>query len=704
MSGGRGSRGFSADVPEHSEVRDYYLTMSDHAYDLWRETVDAEARSGRDPSAAGSKRVREPEDPACPGAAHGAGLLAEELDKFDLPLAAAVPERANAFLGKRGIGPEHWLHVQAKLDLPSEGVTDDEATLRAATAVTPFTSRFMAHPDREADLVQDGRDPHEDARKVFLRTDGAPQRNPWRTAKQARKGIRWMSCGLFTVEKKNGLLRLIIDARNANMVIPRIEGLLMFELEQLLSAMSRLPYAWTIDFRHFFYQLPITRRLAMFFSFKFGETWCIPRALPMGYHNAPLAAQAMSWLVVLFREETAPSLGVEAVPARMPQVLRVRCPETGAAAEIFVLLDNIAVFAETAEYRDRWAARIAANMKEFNIRGSARPTVSDGTDPFEFCGVLREASRGASGVLAANWRPTARLPPKDLTPGAEEAQAVVASVLGTALWVARVLQLDPLEYEEMLDLMSTVGRLRDMPRREHRKLVLVTPAAADQVTRILQAARAAAADPSRRCHALRVHFGRPATGRAKALFGCADARPVARAAVILDPANTGSRRVVKVVATDRDGVILPDGVDPRRPPTLKERPPDCSSVSELSAVLLLVATGTRKGGPYWQNGQGSTRNLFVAEDNTGVERAISRGYSRSKEVRALLRELRDAAAAANIRILTCRVSTDDIVADIPTRDRSARLFDEADEEASHRLHATCGALLREAARKPHVSR
>ncbi len=97
-------------------------------------------------------------------------------------------------------------------------------------------------------------------------------------------------CGLFTVPKKLDTTRLVFDARPANRLIKKLEGFILFGLDDLLDAYTTLAarggkiYSFCCDYKHYFYQIPLHERLQSFF----GVDNLAPLVMPMGFHSAPL--------------------------------------------------------------------------------------------------------------------------------------------------------------------------------------------------------------------------------------------------------------------------------------------------------------------------------------------------------------------------------------------------------------------------------
>ena len=125
-------------------------------------------------------------------------------------------------------------------------------------------------------------------------------------------------CGLFLTPKKDDTYRLVFDARRANLRLKRLTGFRLFSLDELLRSISSLmkkgpTYAWTCDFRHYFYQLRLHMTPQSWFTIVDGRgRKYFPNVWPMGFHSSPPTAQCISWTVVLARMANDGLLGVSA--------------------------------------------------------------------------------------------------------------------------------------------------------------------------------------------------------------------------------------------------------------------------------------------------------------------------------------------------------------------------------------------------------
>ena len=145
--------------------------------------------------------------------------------------------------------------------------------------------------------------------------------------------------GLFLVPKKDGSLRIIIDARRTNARLRHFGLLKLFSLQELIEAWKDFEDVWVLDIRHFFWQIPIAEGLQVYF----GILGCVLTVAAMGWHSAPYLAESLAWGIVLFKEEGEPSLGIRELPHSMPsrvQLYREGEKGTKHVGTIMVMIDG----------------------------------------------------------------------------------------------------------------------------------------------------------------------------------------------------------------------------------------------------------------------------------------------------------------------------------------------------------------------------
>jgi len=267
----------------------------------------------------------------------------------------------------------------------------------------------------------------------------------WGVLSPPKKGeVLRCRCGLHSVMKPNGLGRVVFDARPANRTLPRSPGpFCLFGLDDLLGAWGNVQgKVSVVDFRHHFYQIPLARELRPYFAVmdSKGSAW-LPNVVPMGWQDAPMIGQTLTWMCVLAREPEEDDLGIVPVleGGDMPSYAAIRHPrKESTLGYIFVLLDGIAIISRSESVHTKWLKRVQRNAKRMGA-------VIKGITQGEFSGI----EFGTEG-----WRTVEGLG----TWPEPQTRRDWARCLGAVLWELRVRQVDLLAEEPLLDLFSRVGR------------------------------------------------------------------------------------------------------------------------------------------------------------------------------------------------------------------------------------------------------
>ena len=214
------------------------------------------------------------------------------------------------------------------------------------------------------------------------------------------------SCGLFGVPKTEELLRVIFDARIANMKLTPVDtSLVLFSISQLVRAWASVGrrgdvYVLNVDYRHYYYQLAIPDYLIPHLVVNINGKLYHPAALPMGYRDACVMAQAVTWAIVLHREPGEDALGVPEGLAQ-GQVMPQYIPLEGGGA-IFVLLDGVFIVTPSESLHHRWRKRLERNEKVLNVRRKVGHSVRLTDD-----GVVEESPRTNQHAAVSEGRPDA---------------------------------------------------------------------------------------------------------------------------------------------------------------------------------------------------------------------------------------------------------------------------------------------------------
>jgi hypothetical protein len=103
----------------------------------------------------------------------------------------------------------------------------------------------------------------------------------------------------FTVDKKDGSLRLVVDGRKVNAIMRRPPKMPLPEIHTVVDYIMSHKLAMTVDGKSYFYQVPISEEVGRMFCANLADargpfaTVAMQR-LPMGWSYAPLIAQKIS--------------------------------------------------------------------------------------------------------------------------------------------------------------------------------------------------------------------------------------------------------------------------------------------------------------------------------------------------------------------------------------------------------------------------
>jgi len=119
----------------------------------------------------------------------------------------------------------------------------------------------------------------------------------WQVVREARH-IRAIT-NYFTVVKKNGTLRLVVDARKINALMKRVPKMDLPTIQEVLLLLMTNKYFIVVDGRSYFYQFRISDEVGEFFCANLAAergpfTTVALTRMPMGWNWAPAIAQKMS--------------------------------------------------------------------------------------------------------------------------------------------------------------------------------------------------------------------------------------------------------------------------------------------------------------------------------------------------------------------------------------------------------------------------
>ena len=290
----------------------------------------------------------------------------------------------------------------------------------------------------------------------------------------------------FEVDKSATATRSILDCRHANdeaiappkfkLVEPNeiIEMLCFFDWPKIASA----------DFRHFFHQIPLSKRARSWFSVLargvpgFGaaaevfESW----TLPMGFSWSPILAQSLSWVLatrfVSKKGEKEQFVFESPADAKTPPgYLIVRRKGTNViVAFIIIYYDNYVVIADTKDTREKLVWRMTKNAElagaQFKPLDKSRPNVQvqlfdDGQG--DFLGIRFSRKGGRNGKLEWCHAKTDAWEDVLVAPDPCDARSL-ARVVGISTWDV-TLRGEPMSYVSDLINVLRSKEVNKLPRK-----------------------------------------------------------------------------------------------------------------------------------------------------------------------------------------------------------------------------------------------
>ena len=482
------------------------------------------------------------------------------------------------------------------------------------------------------------------------RDDPLPRASAFCVGKGKNRTVNTSSGGTVEVEVQ----RIISDLREANAFVADPPAYPMFTLEVLLQTISNIVgsnarcWAVSIDWRHFFFQLPAHEGLRCFMRTPLdGNMFALYLELAMGFSWCPYFAQSATYAIITGsnNENTYPKFiprgfltNLKTLPPWMP-LINSKGTIVGA---IFVLLDNIFIIGSEREAIDAALAHIRANRDRFGVwekadsngsvpgvvelvRGRPAPSV-------EFAGV--EVSGLGFRVARKTFHQYDPAVPRSLT------HRNLATYSGKLYWYMRLRCERFLEHEWMIDVMR-----------------LVTPQDGNYDKELVL--------PDRLAHLL-TEKGKEALKEDESSWLCLapwHAKSGQRPRVALFASDAAGQRANNSSCTAALGFERrADGWQPRWPGCTAASRHANIAISELEAYVVGVEQERdRRGESDWAQ----VEVVIGAIDNRVAEGWIERFWADDPEARQQLRRL--LGVLGNRRCATVRVTSEQNVADIPTR-------------------------------------
>lgn len=466
----------------------------------------------------------------------------------------------------------------------------------------------------------------------------------------------------FQVPKGADAWRIISDARIFNWLCCVPPGVNLPFLKTLLVEISMLgaTHAVVLDWRYWFYQLPINATLQQYFVMSCAGKFFRLRCLPMGWSWSPRIAQCVGWGVILYRAKVKgvleDPLGVyETWGPDPPIFVKLRDGPGGAVVGlIFLWYDNVMVICKDPALRDKWYDRLLLNCQRFNskikeIKRTSRPNYLGihfwaGQEGVRWC---HESER------TEKWKECVAAPvetPRD-----------VARLLGIIIWHYAVAMLPLLHVWQLIEVMKRVSRsLVDKGSWDKPLKDLGIALSVMEVKMLRQYVRAAIHNPP--C-STNVHQA------TETVYAAADAckddvRPDGQRV------SGGGWLLYRSTYCPKSRDFLHDRLDWLPTEALLS-----IHILEAKAVLALLQ---------WMPPATHLTRLVLGEDNTIVVAALSKGYSSCQQTCQLVKEILELCRQKNYLLEVIWVPTKENAADPISR--SLEPCDDRNERTWRILH------------------
>ena len=300
---------------------------------------------------------------------------------------------------------------------------------------------ILRNTARVKDVVHTARAPHEITSSVLWEDTLTDMLLNMKMFKWAGKDRRaWGR--FFLVPKADGSGRAVLDLaafskmcfRPPPVNLPGISGL----LRRIGRWRWKTGYGWSVDLRHYFFQIPVGDHLADFFTVRCrrkGGPVFQSKVLPMGWSWSPHIAQCLAWgmvlgdlpksLKVMVKEE---QWAGETPPAFVP-LYNGEGEEVGV---IVVWYDNFLVLGEDKEVVEAWKAHIEGRARRCNAQWKTAEEKRQVVESVEFLGL-----RFTHSPEGWKWQHVDTKKWEDLIPQSAT-RRFFARIVGVIMWDATV--------------------------------------------------------------------------------------------------------------------------------------------------------------------------------------------------------------------------------------------------------------------------
>jgi len=198
---------------------------------------------------------------------------------------------------------------------------------------------------------------------------------------------------IFLVKKKNKKSRIIGHPKSFNEISKPPPKLSLLSVDGLILSLQKLKKWHYIEFdlSNYFYQIRVGSHFQEIMAVIHGKSAFAIGVLCQGMNWSPIIAQSISWMTVIFKEESEDALGLNLSTDLSTPPAKVNLFDNGQVIGfVTIIYDNFLIVTENGSLRDRWVSRIKRNLSRFHIVAKYFNIASD---KLLFCGIEFERLR-----------------------------------------------------------------------------------------------------------------------------------------------------------------------------------------------------------------------------------------------------------------------------------------------------------------------
>jgi len=285
----------------------------------------------------------------------------------------------------------------------------------------------------------------------------------------------------FAVEKRNEdrvTARAIFNGREISAGLqppPPVNLAMISDLLEKISAEKGPMSAITLDFRHWFHQIPLKRKVSCNLAVGRGNTYWRWRTLPMGISWAPFVAQCLGWASLVVNANHLYDIDVNKHLGQPPCFLRLK-----GGGFVTLYYDNVLAIGNEAvisELKAIWLKNFSTDLFDITLKEIDHLTPSQMSSgvPIKYLGVhierMKRSSRDRDGFFQSSYYTRWKQIPERLKKWIPHLEKIGSSPTMTyrnlSKICGRVIWAETLKKHTMIDLHPLIRILRRCMQHKH---------------------------------------------------------------------------------------------------------------------------------------------------------------------------------------------------------------------------------------------